>query len=187
MAEIKAIETVFDGHRFRSRLEARWAVFFKELSIPYEYELEGFEIGGGVRYLPDFYLPEQRVHVEVKPNVDLSRTELEKLIRFGVDCDQQLLLIIGTPSREAMFLVNRACADSWNSFAAEELDQSEYELRERFFEAIVDWAHVEFGPIPGQPGRHLIYKTKPPMAEADISIALEKAKQARFEHGRHGD
>ena len=25
--DIKAIETEYDGHRFRSRLEARWAVF----------------------------------------------------------------------------------------------------------------------------------------------------------------
>jgi hypothetical protein len=25
---IQAIETVYRGHRFRSRLEARWAVFF---------------------------------------------------------------------------------------------------------------------------------------------------------------
>lgn len=187
MAEVKAIETVFDGHRFRSRLEARWAVFFKHLGIPYEYELEGFEVGGGVRYLPDFYLPGQRVHVEVKPNTELMRADLEKMIRFAVDCDQQLLLILGTPARDAMFLVNRTCADSWDSFAADELEQSDEALRERFFEAIADWAHVQFGLIPRQSGYHLLYKTNPPMAEADIAIALQKAKQARFEHGRHGD
>ena len=26
--DIKPIETVFKGHKYRSRLEARWAVFF---------------------------------------------------------------------------------------------------------------------------------------------------------------
>lgn len=53
---IKAIETTYKGYRFRSRLEARWAVFFDHLGLRWEYEPEGFELGGGVRYLPDFYI-----------------------------------------------------------------------------------------------------------------------------------
>ena len=56
--EIKAIETVYNGYRFRSRLEARWAVFFDAAGIKYEYEPEGFETNEGTKYLPDFYLPE---------------------------------------------------------------------------------------------------------------------------------
>jgi len=43
--EIKAIETVYKGYRFRSRLEARWAVFFENVGIKWEYEKEGFEFG----------------------------------------------------------------------------------------------------------------------------------------------
>jgi hypothetical protein len=42
----KAIETVYPwphGPRYRSRLEARWAVFFDRLGIPYEYEKEGYD------------------------------------------------------------------------------------------------------------------------------------------------
>ena len=62
-----AIETEYNGYRFRSRLEARWAVFFDALGIRYEYEPEGFEFDG-VRYLPDFYLPEFGLYVEIKPN-----------------------------------------------------------------------------------------------------------------------
>ena len=54
---IKAIETEYNGYRFRSRLEARWAVFFDELGIKYQYEPEGFDLDGTL-YLPDFYLPE---------------------------------------------------------------------------------------------------------------------------------
>lgn len=52
--EIKPIETIYNGYRFRSRLEARWAVFFDELGVQYEYEPEGFEMPSGNRYLPDF-------------------------------------------------------------------------------------------------------------------------------------
>lgn len=64
---MKAIETVYNGYRFRSRLEARWAVFFDTLGIKYEYEPEGFEFDDGTRYLPDFWLPGIGVYVEIKP------------------------------------------------------------------------------------------------------------------------
>lgn len=67
MDEIKPIETRYLGYRFRSRLEARWAVFFKSLGIEFEYEKEGFELGKWGRYLPDFFLPLQNVWVEIKP------------------------------------------------------------------------------------------------------------------------
>lgn len=53
---IKAIETHYAGCRFRSRLEARWAIFFDTLGIEWQYEPEGFELPSG-RYLPDFFLP----------------------------------------------------------------------------------------------------------------------------------
>jgi hypothetical protein len=65
--DIKPIETVYNGYRFRSRLEARWAVFFDALGIKYEYEPEGFELDDGYHYLPDFYLPAMETYVEIKP------------------------------------------------------------------------------------------------------------------------
>jgi len=68
MAEIKAIETVYNGYKFRSRLEARWAVFFDALGIRYEYEKEGYQLPDGTKYLPDFWLPEFSLWVEVKPS-----------------------------------------------------------------------------------------------------------------------
>jgi hypothetical protein len=73
-----AIETQYAGCRFRSRLEARWAVFFDEIGIEWHYEPEGFEIGlidevHTRRYLPDFYLPESQTWVEVKSKGNLDR------------------------------------------------------------------------------------------------------------------
>lgn len=70
---IKAIETVYNGYRLRSRLEARWAVFFDTLGIEYQYEPEGFDLGNGIWYLPDFWLPGFELWVEIKgtePNYD---------------------------------------------------------------------------------------------------------------------
>lgn len=52
---VNPIETEYNGYRFRSRLEARWAVFFDTLEIPYEYEAQGYSIDG-TPYLPDFIL-----------------------------------------------------------------------------------------------------------------------------------
>lgn len=67
---IKPIETLWKGYRFRSRLEARWAVFFETLGLKWEYEPQGFELCDGTRYLPDFYLPDQESYIEIKPAID---------------------------------------------------------------------------------------------------------------------
>lgn len=76
---IKAIETQYKGYRFRSRLEARWAVFFDALGVRWEYEKEGFELGDGIRYLPDFWLPDMDLWIEVKGQ-EPTDDELIKLI-----------------------------------------------------------------------------------------------------------
>lgn len=78
MTQIKAIETIYRGYRFRSRLEARWAVFFDGMGIEYEYEPEGFDLGSAGWYLPDFWLPTFNggIYCEVKPvNGDFQKAQ----------------------------------------------------------------------------------------------------------------
>jgi len=88
MSQIKAIETTYKGYRFRSRLEARWAVFFDTLGIPWKYEDQGYEreidtVDGTktARYLPDFYLPsrwgDRGMFVEVKGDKYALKTNWE--------------------------------------------------------------------------------------------------------------
>jgi hypothetical protein len=80
---IKAIETRYAGCRFRSRLEARWAVFFDHLDIRWEYEPQGFELPRG-QYLPDFYLPGIGKWVEIKATVGaISHHNWEVMQDFG--------------------------------------------------------------------------------------------------------
>lgn len=68
MTTIKAIETRYRGYRFRSRLEARWAVFFDQLGLKWDYEQQGFDLGQPLgAYLPDFWLPELKKWIEIKP------------------------------------------------------------------------------------------------------------------------
>lgn len=86
--EIKAIETSYRGHRFRSRLEARWAVFFDALKVEWEYEKEGFELPSG-RYLPDFWLPRVQVGCwfEVKgKEATEHEKQLARELAEGTDC-----------------------------------------------------------------------------------------------------
>lgn len=70
MSDIKPIQTRYKNYHFRSRLEARWAVFFDALGLDWEYENEGFDLGNGVWYLPDFCITSidgSLFYYEIKP------------------------------------------------------------------------------------------------------------------------
>lgn len=79
--DVKFLPTYFDGTKFRSHLEGKWAVFFYCMKISYRYEYLGFDLDS-VWYVPDFYLPEQRVWIEIKP-VRPSEKEQEKCKRLA--------------------------------------------------------------------------------------------------------
>lgn len=64
-SKLTAKWTPYDGHRFRSRQEAKWAVFFKHMGIEYEYE-DSDTSCGEKRTLVDFYLPDFEMWIEVK-------------------------------------------------------------------------------------------------------------------------
>lgn len=74
---IKPIETRAYGCRFRSRLEARWAVAFTEARISWQFEPEGFDLGDAGLYLPDFWLPHVGMWAEVKPGQPTDREILK--------------------------------------------------------------------------------------------------------------
>lgn len=103
--DIKPIETVYNGYRFRSRLEARWAVFFDAVGIRFEYEPEGFELSNGRKYLPDFWLPDFGIYVEIKPLLsfdDPMRTEVYEeqqalCSNFRDEIGKAILLCRGAP------------------------------------------------------------------------------------------
>lgn len=101
---MRPIETRFGGYRFRSRLEARWAVFFSQLNVPWEYEPEGFELGNRKRYLPDFLIrgraPHRDLWVEIKPRVPVSAEEGGRFLVFSEEIKKiggHAMLIAGDP------------------------------------------------------------------------------------------
>lgn len=94
--QIAPIPTCWQGYHFRSRLEARWAVFFTFLEIEFHYEPEGVQLSDGVRYLPDFFLPVIKHWAEVKPVAFTpeERRKAELLVKeSGCPC----LFLVGPP------------------------------------------------------------------------------------------
>lgn len=102
MADIKAIETVYKGYRFRSRLEARWAVFFDALGIEWAYEPEGYDLGAAGWYLPDFWLPQLGIHVEIK-GAPATNEELDKCSAFRAGVGA-IALFEGVPDQSAGYV-----------------------------------------------------------------------------------
>jgi len=79
---MKAIETEYNGILFRSRLEARWAIFFDALKIEWVYDPDCFLLSNNQKYTPDFYIPKYKLYIEVKPslwwqNIDYHKNRYE--------------------------------------------------------------------------------------------------------------
>jgi len=103
---IKTIPTTYNGIKFRSRLEARWAVFFDELKIVYRYEFEGFNLEFNEYYLPDFYLPQYNLYCEVKPNWEEVQKNKQTFDRFS-KTNNWLLLLVDVPNLNTTLLYAR--------------------------------------------------------------------------------
>lgn len=93
---IKAIQTSYSGYRFRSRLEARWAVFFDALKLKWVYEPEGFVLPNGVHYLPDFQITSPtglKQWYEIKPEdvgTDPKFTAFEQALLASRESRQEM-------------------------------------------------------------------------------------------------
>jgi len=83
----KGIPTIYKGYQFRSRLEAKWAVFFDLCEWNWEYEPVDFK-----GWIPDFALyGKDVVYVEVKPVVEFPKEVAEKIDKSM--CDKEVLIV----------------------------------------------------------------------------------------------
>lgn len=98
-ATLQPIQTAYKGFRFRSRLEARWAVFFDAIDLRWEYEVEGFELPSGAKYLPDFkvFTPQgEPMWVEIKPEGTTHEAKFDEFKEL-LDYGQRVWLAQGDP------------------------------------------------------------------------------------------
>lgn len=119
---MKPIETIYKGYRFRSRLEARWAVFFDAIDVRWEYEPEGYELSDRTWYLPDFRIyvrhrsctdEYEPVYVEVKGM--LSDEDEHKVDRFFRD-GAPIIILGGIPENNDEYNCQFSRDCRFNSF-----------------------------------------------------------------------
>ena len=98
---MRPLLTLYSGIRFRSRLEARWAVVFESMKWSWIYEPEGF-VHEGQAYLPDFWVDDFDSFVAIKPVC--STKELRKALerdmerqRDMIACGLRHVIIEGSP------------------------------------------------------------------------------------------
>ena len=104
MTDVLPIPTRYKGYHFRSRLEARWAVFFNTLGIKWEYELDGYVVGpphDRQLYLPDFWLPGENCWAEVKgplDSADIAKMYYGSIPEYGLPGNKHgiRLLLLGS-------------------------------------------------------------------------------------------
>lgn len=193
---MKPIETNYGGYRFRSRLEARWAVFFDAMGIEWEYEPQGYLLENGSTYLPDFYLPYFNVYAEVKGGEWLSDGDASRLKQFALERDwvakhtrksrEIAVLVLGNIPRRSRQVFLTAAADNWLEcyFGTEGGNLTLF--TEGAIWPLDDIARYCEEWEPGM-GRYRINRgvgtshwRKAPLG---IDRAYSKARKARFEHG----
>lgn len=167
---IQAIETQYKGYRFRSRLEARWAIFFDALDIEWQYEPEGFVLADGTHYLPDFWLPQVRMWAEVKGQ-DFTPAEQAKCRQLAAGAGHPCLMLNGMPDGRNFW----AYEPSGELLDYVPGEGNQYWLSEgRFF---VSTGEGDFSQI-GPDSPHYYFDVSPD--------AIAAARGARFEHGESG-
>jgi hypothetical protein len=192
---LRAIETHAYGYRFRSRLEARWAVFFTELGVSWEYEPQGFDVGGEP-YLPDFRVVTGDLvyWYEVKPRDTRSCEKFEKFTELlglndgGTLRDVEARLLSGDPYD--VFGEHYACPRCGRSKSPDGLGDDEVGFLCHPCDMVTacgggNPAEVGFAGIPYTPEKGWIV-----VSTQDFNLLNEKidkaclvARKARFEHG----
>ncbi len=177
---IKAIQTCYQGYRFRSRLEARYAVFMDTVGIKWEYEKEGFHLPSG-SYLPDFWLPKLECWLEIKPELPTDlETKLCEELAWGTD--KAVAVCFGIPGDNPIHVY---CSDTSDSSAGTQWwDEVQWAIDEKTGAAVFcsgSWSHDFFSPnFSSFAGMRLAGDCILPM---NLLQAFRKAKSARFEHG----
>jgi hypothetical protein len=189
---IKAIETSFKGYRMRSRLEARWAVFFDALGIEWDYEREGYQVEG-LFYLPDFYFPkfiiEKPAIIEIKPELPPADSEEGKKIMAltkAMHPDTAVFVLVGSPDPQRPVMMFHIVDDNISGMTIGSIDDPKHNML----------CLIGFNPETG--GEQVVVSQEGVWKITDstnalwlgmserITSALTKARAARFEHGEKG-
>lgn len=182
---MRPIETNYKGFRFRSRSEARWAVFHDTIQINWRYEEQGFDLDGTC-YLPDFWVPDWNAWIEIK-GPKPTPEEVDKCRLLSEASGKLVLLISGVPWIEGERTLDDVMLFSEPAERRHMSDGWEFgEGRRNSGEICLisdDLGAFTLNPIPHE-GDH-----KYPLSGSyayRIIEGLKAARGARFEHGESG-
>jgi hypothetical protein len=163
MRSIKAIDTRYNGHLFRSRLEARWAVFLDAVHCPFWYESDRFDLGTST-YLPDFRIideyPDSSWWLEIKPTDPLG-WERQLCYELAKKTGEVVRMFVGPPECGKFHVL------MWDRFSSVP-------------KATAVNKPADFGWLFFKTGNQDRWKNNPHF----IGAALEDASSARFEYGQ---
>ena len=177
-------ETEYEGVTYRSRTEARWAVFFTVLGVTFTYERAHIKLSSGEMYLPDFYINDFDAYFEVKPSDEnIVTDECKKARCLAHDRPgQRVWLSVGGPAPKKP---NILPLEQWPQDVNIEEILSSMDNRYWFHEDRRDkrvyWLHSEIvhGFKVGGPGRSTSH-FREPLNHRDVSKAYEQARAEKF-------
>jgi hypothetical protein len=195
---MKAIDTQYKGYNFRSRLEARWAVFFDALELKWEYEPEGFELEDGTKYLPDFKVryDDGETWFEVKSSLsNMSLEEWLKVLKFEHESGHGGVIILDGAPEPKMYNSASECIHfnigGLESYQNVETAIDLMNLGQPFnvFEEHKrsGWALWCYKGRTWWDDYDNFWTDESGWGQEELIYACKKARSARFEHGRSGN
>lgn len=186
----KPIETYYAGYRFRSRLEARWAVYLTwRYEFQWQYEPEGYILPNGEPYLPDFLVSlvfltsgeiEDQFWLEIKPTPPTAE-ELETARLLAQETGLNCHLLAGIPGEGVEHIYTPAgfyaiyhVRPGWGGNGAYLIDRRR--SAQRYGKKLNEIENIEIREIPYP---QIVNYTSDDLNDQ----AAHFARAARFEHG----
>lgn len=190
MYDIKPIATQYKGYRFRSRLEARWAVFFDALGIEWQYEAEFYDLGAAGGYIPDFWFPKHKAWAEVKPT-NLGFSELMKCFALAYGTNNDVILLVGQPECKCYSMITNCGSEAVHAIWMAEIESGiskdllTYAYKDSAI-IIEDFVAItaKLCPITGFFETGSTDLRSDGIWGCDEDLALIASRSARFEHGQ---
>lgn len=192
----KPIQTRYKGYNFRSRLEARYAVFLDALGLRWEYELEGFQLPSGW-YLPDFKVQMPQLlpghfWLEIKPATpdwhdENGKCSIEIVLARQLCRQSMSTLLFGTPDSFDDVLTEHQRAIDFESDYPEFSGYAQNEAR-LSWKAFTPQFWGRPSVIDQQAGSDVSFQSNPTefLSLPALRVAATAARSARFEHGEYG-
>jgi hypothetical protein len=168
---------------FRSRLEARYALWLDYMHVNWEYEKEGYVLDG-TPYLPDFWLPDYGLYLEVKGQPP-TRKELSLCDKLREYTKNAVAIFHGFPRENFGTVFCWDLSDSSGGNSEFTMGLTSKPSPDNSFAMFCEWKwKKDFYSDP-------LFGNELPILEADTclhehgwaDIAAIMAKMARFEHG----